>query len=60
MMISLKYALALGPFCSEFLETSRKNLCACTKVVIIHTDPTVNHRLVYTSGSYTSQHTKCV
>lgn len=42
----------LGTFC--------KNLCACTTVVIIHTDPTVNHRLICTPGSCTSQHTKCM
>lgn len=60
MMISLKYALALCPFCSKFLETSCKNVYACTTVATIHTDPTVNHGLICTSGSYTSQHTQCM
>lgn len=40
-------------------------LCACTMVVIIHTDPTVNHRLLCASASYTSQcelysYTQCI
>lgn len=37
-----------------------KNLCAYTTVAIIHTDPTVNHRLICTPGHYTSRHTKCM
>lgn len=58
MMISLKYVLAPRRFYTKFLETSCKNLCACTTVVIIHIDCTVNHRFICTSGSYTSPHTQ--
>lgn len=58
MMISLKYVLAPCHFCSKFLETSSKNLCAWTTVVIIHIDRTINHRFICTSGSYMSPHTQ--